>query len=81
MASMLDRLMGSLQSSGGIGEMTRSLGMDESDVTKVISGALPVLMAEDAGGKVDDVAGGAWDAVAGAAKDGIKNGVDDIDKV
>lgn len=44
MASILDSLMGSLQSSGGIGQMSQSLGMDESDVTKVIGGALPALM-------------------------------------
>lgn len=45
MASILDDLMGSLQSSGGIGQMSRSLGVGESDVDKVISGALPALMA------------------------------------
>jgi len=44
MESILDQLMGSLQGSGGIEEMTRSLGLDESDVTKVISGALPALV-------------------------------------
>ena len=33
MASMLDQLMSLLQSSGGLGEMSRSLGLDESDVT------------------------------------------------
>ena len=44
MASMLDQLMGSLQSSGGIGEMSRSLGLNESDVSHVVSGALPALM-------------------------------------
>lgn len=45
MASMLDDLMGSLQSSGGIGQMSRSLGVSEGDVGNVISGALPALMA------------------------------------
>jgi len=44
MAPMLDSLMGALQSSGGLGEMSRSLGLDESDVTKVVSGALPAMM-------------------------------------
>jgi hypothetical protein len=44
MASILDLMMGTLQSSGGIGQMSRSLGIGESDVTKVVSGALPLLM-------------------------------------
>lgn len=44
MTAALDELMGSLQSSGGIDQMSRSLGMGESDVTDVLSGALPALM-------------------------------------
>lgn len=45
MPSALDTMMAGLQSSGGIGEMSRSLGLGESDVTKVLSGALPAMMA------------------------------------
>lgn len=44
MASALDDLMGSLQSSDGIGQMSRSLGVGEGDITQVLSGALPALM-------------------------------------
>ena len=44
MTSILDSLMGSLQSSGSLGQMSQSTGMNESDVTKVLSGALPILM-------------------------------------
>ena len=45
MESVLDSLMKSLQGSGGIGQMSRATGMDQSDITKVLSGALPALMA------------------------------------
>jgi hypothetical protein len=45
MESILDGLMKSLQNTGGIDQMSRSTGMDEGDVTKVLSGALPALMA------------------------------------
>ncbi len=45
MESILDELMKSLQSTGGIDQMSRSTGMDQGDVTKVLSGALPALMA------------------------------------
>lgn len=41
---MLDSLMGALQSSGGIDQMSRALGLGESDVTKVLSGALPAML-------------------------------------
>lgn len=44
MESMLDELMRSLQSTGGIDQMSRSTGMDQGDITKVLSGALPALM-------------------------------------
>jgi hypothetical protein len=45
MASALDELMNSLQGSGGIGQMSRSTGLGESDVTQLLSGALPALLA------------------------------------
>jgi hypothetical protein len=45
MESILDELMRSLQSTGGIDQMSRSTGMEQGDVTKVLSGALPALMA------------------------------------
>jgi hypothetical protein len=45
MASALDDLMSSLQDSGGIGQMSRSTGLEESDVTKLLSGAFPALLA------------------------------------
>jgi hypothetical protein len=41
----LDEIMGTLQSSGGLGQMGRSVGVDESDVSKVVAGALPALLA------------------------------------
>ena len=44
METVLDALMGSLQSSGGIGQMSQSLGVGEGDVTKVLSGALPAML-------------------------------------
>lgn len=44
MATALDVLMGSLQSSGGIGQMSQATGVAESDVADVINGALPALM-------------------------------------
>jgi hypothetical protein len=44
MDSMLDSIMGSLQTSGGIGQISESLGLDQNDVSKVMSGALPALL-------------------------------------
>ena len=44
MEAALDALMDSLESSGGLGQMSRSTGVDEGDVAKVLSGALPALM-------------------------------------
>jgi hypothetical protein len=44
MDSMLDSIMGSLQTSGGIGQISESLGLDQNDVTKVMSGVLPALV-------------------------------------
>ena len=44
MPSILDQLMASVQSSGGMSEMGRSLGIDEGDLSKVIGGALPALV-------------------------------------
>jgi len=45
MPSALDTMMVALQSSGGIDQMSRSLGLEERDVTKVLGGALPAMMA------------------------------------
>lgn len=45
MASILDSLMGALQGSGGIGQLSRSVGIEERDVTRVLSGALPAILA------------------------------------
>lgn len=44
MDSMLDSIMGSLQTSGGIGQISESLGLDQNDVSKVMSGVLPALL-------------------------------------
>lgn len=44
MASILDVMMGALRSSGGIDQMSQSLGIGQSDVTKVLSFALPAMM-------------------------------------
>ena len=43
MSSILDTVMQQLQS-GGIEEMSRSLGLGEQDVAKVVNGAVPALM-------------------------------------
>jgi len=43
MSSLLDMVMQQVQG-GGIQQMSRSLGLGEDDVTKVVSGALPALM-------------------------------------
>ena len=45
MASILDSLMETLQSSGGVGQMSRSTGVSESEIGRVLSGALPALLA------------------------------------
>lgn len=44
MASILDQVMQQLQG-GGIGQMSQSLGLGEEDVSSVVSGAVPALMA------------------------------------
>ena len=44
MASLLDQVMSQLQG-GGIGQMGRTLGLGEEDVSKVVGGAVPALMA------------------------------------
>lgn len=43
MPNALDLIMQQLQG-GGIGQMSRSLGLGEDDVSKVVGGALPALM-------------------------------------
>lgn len=43
MASILDEVMQQLQG-GGISQMSRSLGLSEGDVSKVVGGAVPALM-------------------------------------
>jgi hypothetical protein len=43
MSSVLDIVMQQIQG-GGITQMSRSLGLGEDDVTKVVSGAIPALM-------------------------------------
>ena len=42
--SLLETVMRQLQGSGGISEMSRSLGMGEEDVSKVVSGGMPALL-------------------------------------
>ena len=44
MASLLDQVMQQLQG-GGIGQMSQSLGLGEDEVSNVVSGAVPALMA------------------------------------
>lgn len=44
MASILDQVLGQLQG-GGIGQMSQTLGLGEEDVSKVVGGAVPALMA------------------------------------
>ena len=45
MESMLDSIMGLLKSSGGLGQISKSAGVDQKDVSKVLIGALPLMLA------------------------------------
>ncbi len=76
MASMLDELMGSLQSSGGIGQLARTVGVGESDVSKALSGALPALLGgltREAGSQ-----GGAGSLMAALDRDHDGSVLDDL---
>ncbi len=76
MATMIDEIMGSLASSGGLGQMSRQVGVGESDVSSVVAGALPALLG--ALNRNTNSASGATDLLSALDRDHDGSVMDDL---
>jgi hypothetical protein len=76
MATMFDDIMGALASSGGLGQMSRQVGVGERDVSSVVAGALPAMVA--ALNRNTNAAGGATDLLSALDRDHDGSVLDDL---